>query len=216
MRLLSKKFIARQFANPSGFFGRRFTVRWLTKANAPMNQLTLDQLAPRPQDRILEVGFGGGDLLAQILASGQFNRVAGIDRSPDMVRVVGRRLENYVRAGRLDLVQGCIEALPFPTGEFTKLCSVNTIYFWDDPLPALMECRRVLTEDGRLLLCLNSKRDLEKWPPHQHGFRLYEIAEVESMMRAAGFSNIEVVRATDPEVGTFYCVMGNATADSAS
>ncbi len=211
MRFLSEKFIARQFAHPSGFFGRRVTVRWLTKANAPMNKLTLDHLAPQTEDRILEVGFGGGDLLAQILARSECKRVAGVDRSRDMIRVVSRRLKEFVQAQRLELVQGWVEALPFPDGEFTKLCSVNTIYFWDDPLLALNECRRVLAKDGRLLLCLNSKSDLENWPPHKHGFRLYDIAEVENMMSAAGFSNVEVVSATDQEVGTFYCVIGHAT-----
>lgn len=208
MRLLSEKFVAQQFANPSGFVGRWFTVRWLTKANAPMNRLTLDQLSLQPADRLLEVGFGGGDLLAQILATGGCDYVAGIDRSPDMVRVVERRLGKHLRAGALEVRVADVEALPFDDGVFTKLCSVNTLYFWESPLRALMECRRVLGKDGRLLLCLNSKEDLEKWPPHKHGFRLYETAEVEEMLKSAGFAGIETVSAADSEVGTFYCVSG--------
>ena len=82
MQLLSKKFIARQLANPSGLFGRQVTVRWLTKANAPMNKLTLDQLNLQPHDRILEVGFGGGDLLEQIMATRPCDYVAGVLLAP--------------------------------------------------------------------------------------------------------------------------------------
>lgn len=190
-------------------------MRWLAKENAPMNRLTLAQLALKAEDRILEVGFGSGDLLAQILASGQYAQVAGIDRSRDMVRVVKRRLEKFIQSGALEVSMGDVEALPFDDGAFTKLCSVNTVYFWQDPLAALMECRRVLGKGGQLLLCLNSKADLEKWPPHKHGFRLYEISEVEQLLASAGFVEIGVVSATDPDVGTFYCVTGTADAEPA-
>ena len=52
------RFIARQLARPSGFIGRWVTARWLNRANAGMNQLTLDTLRPGPTDRVLEVGSG--------------------------------------------------------------------------------------------------------------------------------------------------------------
>lgn len=203
-----QKFIARQLAHPSGLVGRMFTARWLNKANARMNQLTRERLAIKPEDRLLEVGFGGGDLLEQILSSTQSEFVAGVDLSVAMVRLVGRRLRSYIEAGKAEVVCGDIEALPYRDGEFTKLCSVNTIYFWRDPSMALTECRRVLRAGGQILLCFNSREDLKAWPIHKHGFRLYEVAEVESLLRVAGFTTIELVSAADARQGLFYCVTG--------
>ena len=58
-KALLQKFIARQLAHPTGWFGRRFTARWLNKANLAMNELTLEQLSTSSEDRILEIGFGG-------------------------------------------------------------------------------------------------------------------------------------------------------------
>jgi SAM-dependent methyltransferase len=205
-----QKFIARQLAQPSGLVGRRFTARWLNKANARMNRLTLEQLAPVPADRILEVGFGGGDLLERILSVGPTAFVAGIDLSADMVRLAGERLQRYLSNRQLEVRCGNIESIPYGAGEFTKLCSVNTIYFWRDPSVALAECRRVLRPGGQILLCFNSRQDLEKWPIHKHGFRLYEIAEVEDLLRVAGFSSIAVASAHDVDQGLFYCVKGVA------
>lgn len=205
-----QKFIARQLAQPSGLFGRLFTARWLDKANARMNQLTLERLAINPEDRVLEVGFGGGDLLEQILTSTQREFVAGVDRSVAMVRLVSRRLRSYIQAAKAEVRCGDIEALPYRDGEFTKLCSVNTIYFWRDPSVALTECRRVLRPGGQILLCFNSRADLEAWPIHKHGFRLYEVAEVENLLRVAGFKTIEVASAEDSKQGVFYCVSGIA------
>ena len=50
---------------------------------------------------------------------------------------------------------------------------------------------------------------MEAWPIHEHGFRLYELAEVENLLRVAGFTTIEVVSARDARQGLFYCVSGS-------
>jgi ubiquinone/menaquinone biosynthesis C-methylase UbiE len=203
---LFQKLIARQLAKPSGLVGRRFTARWLNKANARMNQLTLEQLDVAAGDRILEVGFGGGHLLELILQVGPPAFLAGSDISSDMVQRASHRLRSEVRSGLLELRCGDIEALPYSNGQFTKLCTVNTIYFWRDPAVALAECRRVLEAGGKILICFNSREDLEAWPIHKHGFRLYEVAEVEALLKQSGFENIEVVSANDADQGLYYCV----------
>lgn len=205
-----EKFFARQLAHPSGLFGRLFTARWLDRASVAMNKLALEQLSLKPADRVLEVGFGSGDLLARILATETCARVAGVDLSVDMLSVAGRRLRRHIHAGKIQLRRGDIEALPFEDGEFTKLCSVNTLYFWRDPSLALAECRRVLTMNGRIVLCFNSKEDLSLWPGHKHGFRLYELAEIEGLLKVAGFTAIEVKSARDSAQGLFHCVTGMA------
>ncbi|MGH9971536.1 MAG: class I SAM-dependent methyltransferase [Pyrinomonadaceae bacterium] len=203
-----ERFIARQLAHPSGLVGRLFTSRWLDKVNLAMNELTLNQLSIRPEDKVLEVGFGGGDLLEKILTSTQCEYVAGVDVSVDMVSVVSRRLRRFIRAGKAEVRIGDVERLPYRDKEFTKLCGVNTLYFWRHPSVALRECRRVLKRDGRILLCFNAKEDLARWPPHKHGFRLYDAVEVESLLRQAGFATIEIVSDWKPEQGLFYCVSG--------
>ncbi len=171
-----------------------------------MNQLTLAQLEIEPGDRILEVGFGGGDLLTRILITNKPKLVAGIDRSPEMFRRASRLLKNHIRDEKLDLRCADVESLPFPTSAFTKVCSVNTLYFWPSPARALDECRRVLQPQGRLLICFNSKQDMEAWPIHQHGFRLYELDEVKELLGNAGFEKFDVVSGQDAHQGLFYCI----------
>ncbi|HEV2146343.1 MAG TPA: class I SAM-dependent methyltransferase [Longimicrobiaceae bacterium] len=198
-------FLARQLARPTGLFGRWIMAPLLNRGNRAMNRLTLEQLALTPDDRVLEIGFGGGDLLHQILAlPGSF--AAGLDLSAEMVARAQRRFRSAVRARRLHLQQGTIEALPFPAATFTHVCSVNTLCFWPDVARALAECRRVLQSDGALMLCFTARADLERWPGHRHGFRLYDIAELEEHLRAAGFRNIEVTQGANPQQGRFYCV----------
>ena len=142
------------------------------------------------------------------LASQPCEYVAGVDLSADMVSRVTRRLRRYIRAGKAEVRRGDIEALPYQDHEFTKLCSVNTLYFWRNPSVALAECRRVLRPGGQIALCFNSKEDLALWPGHQYGFKLYELAEVESLLKGAGFTGIEVFVGKDLSQGGFYCITG--------
>ena len=201
---------SRQLANPSGLFGRLITARWLEKANVGMNALTLESLALGTNDRLLEIGFGSGYLLEQVLSSRSCDDVAGVDVSQEMVQHVSRRLRRHIENGKAEIRHGDIESIPFGDAEFSALCTVNTLYFWRDAKLALAECQRVLKPNGRLAICFNSKEDLAQWPGHVHGFTLYELAEVEEMLVAAGFTGIEKRTGNDKDQGEFYCLTGIA------
>lgn len=208
--MIFQSFVARQLARPSGLVGRLFTARWLEKANAGMNSLALEALALGANDRLLELGFGSGYLLERVLANRLCAQVAGIDLSPEMVTLVSRRLRRHIEAGRAEIRLGDIESIPYADGGFSKVCSVNTLYFWKNPPLALAECRRVLATGGRLALCFNDKDAMARWPGHAHGFTLYEVGEVTQMLAAGGFSAIATSSADDARQGLFHCVTGIA------
>jgi SAM-dependent methyltransferase len=202
-------FLARQLARPSGAFGRWVMAPLLNRGNRAMNALTLRQLAPVPADRVLEIGFGGSALLGDILAS-RCAFAAGLDLSPEMVARAQRRFRTEVAAGRAEVRAGSVDAIPFPADAFSALCSVNTLYFWEDVGRGLAECRRVLAPGGRLVLCFTARADLERWPGHRHGFRLYEVADVEQHLRGAGFEAATVAEGHNPGEGRFFCIRAEA------
>jgi ubiquinone/menaquinone biosynthesis C-methylase UbiE len=97
--------------------------------------------------RVLEVSVGTGYLISQY--AGTFE-THGIDYNRKMVTIAR---ENLSRAGRqAELVQGNVEALPYPDASFNSL--VNTMAFSGYPngMQALVEMKRVLRQDGRLIL----------------------------------------------------------------
>ena len=206
MVAIRRRFLSKQLARPTGWFGRFFMARWLEKANVGMNALTIEGLALKADDRILEVGFGSGYLLARVLAEDSCAFAAGVELSRDMVTLGRRRFRGFIGSGKADIVHGDIEHLPFADGEFTKLCTVNTLYFWSDPATALTECRRVLKPGGRIALCFNAKADLAAFLGDTTGFTLYELHEVEALLSGAGFGQISVDTGHDPKQGVFYCV----------
>src|SRR5687768_4120467 len=103
----------------------------LNGVNRRINRAAVEALAIAPAERVLDVGFGGGVGLALVLRTSA-GRVMGIDISSEMVERARVRLAGAVAAGRLELMQAGVDAIPAGAGDFDAVYTVNTIYFWPD------------------------------------------------------------------------------------
>jgi SAM-dependent methyltransferase len=126
---LGYRYLARQFARPQGLAGRWIFGAWLNRVNQGMNALALRLLEVQPDDRVLEVGFGGGALLAEILALGPSETV-GVDLSHEMVARGRHLFRREIADGRATIAEGSIDGLPLSDAAVDKAVSLNTIYFW--------------------------------------------------------------------------------------
>lgn len=149
----------------------------------------LAALELQPEDRYLELGFGGGQLLERALQT--VSRAAGIDHSLDMLALARERNAAALAAGRLQLVEGDVHELPWADGEFTCAACVNAFFFIERPADFLAEVRRVLAAEGRFVL-ITAKRDASWNGPWAAALRTYEVPELEEMLRGAGFSEVRV------------------------
>jgi SAM-dependent methyltransferase len=205
--MMPAKFFAKQLSHPSGILGRFVLPRVWNRRNSALNEMALNSLALRPGDRVLEVGFGGGHLLSRMadVIAGGF--LAGVDVSPAMVTFCEKRYRSLVREGKLELRCAGAESLPYPSSYFTKACSVNSIFYWQNTPQAISELWRVLVEDGMLVLCFTCKSSLEKRGFANSGITLYEAKEIQQMMETSGFHPIHMVRASDKH-REFVCATG--------
>ena len=179
-------FMARQFARPRGLFGRLFLGGMLDRANVRTNALVFDVMAVAASDCVLEVGFGGGDLLVRLAGAVPGGRVEGVELSDPMLGRVRARIRRSALADRVRLHAGSVEALPFDSGQFDCACSVNTIYFWPDLQCGLTELARVLRPGGRLVLGFGCDEALRRAGYEERGFSLYTPAQIEDALRASG------------------------------
>lgn len=102
----------------------------------------LEALALGPDDRLLDVGCGGGAFLLRARESGC--SIAGLDHSRDMVRLARAKT-----GARIELADAA--AMPFADGEFTAVSCLVAFFFFAEPVDALREMRRVLeSEHGRI------------------------------------------------------------------
>ena len=200
------RIIAKHLRRPSGWFGRLVMLPALNRANAALNHAALAQLDLRPDDRVLEVGFGGGDLIARMAPMLTRGTIDGLDYSADVVAFGERRFRDLVAAGRARFVCADVAAMPYPDGSFTKAATCNTIYFWPEPAAALSELRRVLAEGGVLALGFRLGTSLGRHSFAQYQ-RHYEVEDVRRMMDEAGFRDVRHVPGRNA-IGEFSVAVG--------
>src|SRR5262247_2895190 len=92
--------IAKHLRRPSGWFGRWLMLPALNRANAALNRAALDVLDLQSDDRVLEVGFGGGDMIARMARVVTRGTIDGLDYSPDVVAHGESRFRAQVAVGK--------------------------------------------------------------------------------------------------------------------
>lgn len=182
------EFIARQAAQPQGLFGRLIFGRLLNRANATVNRLVYDSLQHDAKSQLLEIGFGGGELLFRIARSLVEGRIEGVDISAEMLANAQRRVARMGLEGSTGLQLGSVDSLPFADASFDCACSVHTIYFWPDLNHGLRELARVIRPGGRLVLGFSSDAALVEDGCTARGFRAYSSQQLVDACLACGFT----------------------------
>jgi SAM-dependent methyltransferase len=110
----------------------------------PFADLVVAEAAPRPGDRVLDLGCGTGNVSAVAVATGA--EVVGIDPSERLVGVARERVPDA------ELLVGSAEDLPFEDASFDVVISLFAVIFTPDPERAMAEIVRVLKPGGRALI----------------------------------------------------------------
>jgi ubiquinone/menaquinone biosynthesis C-methylase UbiE len=184
--------MASQLRKPTGWFGSLVVSRMMNRGNRQIIEGTLALLELRPQDHVLEIGFGGGSALLEVSRRLRSGVVSGIDISPDLVRRAESRFRREIAEGRVRVQLGDISHLPFPAAAFDRAFTINTIYFWPDALQGLSEIRRVLKDGGLAAVSLRSKEKMQRYAVTKYDFQLFSKDEVADLMRQVGFRNVGV------------------------
>lgn len=113
----------------------------------------VESLDVQPDERLLELGCGGGvavSLVCEQLAGGT---ITGIDRSPLQIERAARLNAACVAAGKATFLVADLEATPAPERAFETIFAINVNHFWTRPESAAPEAlARLLVPGGRLEL----------------------------------------------------------------
>jgi ubiquinone/menaquinone biosynthesis C-methylase UbiE len=199
------KYMAQQFSHPSGALGRWILGPLWNRRNRALNETALYQLKLQPADRVLEVGFGGGYLLGRMSTIVTSGFIGGVDISAVLVERGQRHYRALIQAGKMDLKTGTADRLPYPEAHFTQAVSVNSIFYWPAAPAVIAELARVLKADGRLVLCFTDRESLRQKDFARHGLTLYNADEVQPLLEAAGFGEVQSLSQTDRH-RMFWCV----------
>ena len=197
-----------QVCRPTGVQGIMMARR-MNSNHRGMMEWALDQLDASCIRNVLDVGCGGGGPMSQLSGKAIGAMFTGLDLSRDMLHMTRKVNSSTFGEGRLRMVRGSVSALPFRDGSFDTVFACETTYFWPDLGENLRECRRVLSDKGRMVL-VQEAWDSPKWRERnkqwQKGFdmRFYSLEGYESLLREAGFATVSTI--TEEDEGWFVMV----------
>jgi ubiquinone/menaquinone biosynthesis C-methylase UbiE len=200
-----RPFLRAQFGQPSGWFGRiagRIMER--DKGNNERIRWTLSLLDLREGDRVLEIGFGPGVAIEQVMRTASRGFVAGVDHSDVMLRLANRRNAAAVRRGQVALQLASASQLPSYDQPFDKIFSINSIHFWEDPVECLRRMRALLKPGGLIAITIQPRsRTATDDTTHVIG------RELMAKLEAVGFTNCRLeIRNIKPVA--VACALGRA------
>ncbi len=183
--------LAGQHGHPRGIVGRLLGEQ-MVRQHITETTWTISLLNLRPEDQILELGFGAGKAIELVAAQTTHGHVSGIDLSQEMVRAASRRNARAIKAGQVALRHGDLATLPFAENQFDKIFSIQTLYFWPDPPHALAEIFRVLKPGGVLIVTLSTgKIDSTETTGLEH-YQLILEEQVIPSMKQLGFTRANI------------------------
>jgi len=164
----------------------------------PAHELLLQNLTAEDR-RILDIGCGTGKFAARALERFPDTQVWGMDLSGGMLGQCRERCD--ASGGRLHLVQGDSQRLPFQDNAFDVITCTHSFHHYPQQRQVVQEMHRVLRPGGRLLI-IDGDRD--GW----WGWMVYDIVVVmmegavrhlssrafRHMYASAGFDNLSQQR----------------------
>ena len=190
--------MAAQLRQPTGKAGIE-TGEWMNKGNVHINLDTIEILNAGAGDTILEIGMGNGFFVKDILQKDDTIKYTGADFSEVMVEEAKRINAAWINNHQAGFVLCSADALPFEAAFFSKVFTINTIYFWQDTTTILREIKRVLQPKGKLIITLRPKHLMENYPFTKYGFNMFTKEEVVQLLIKNNFTIVQAIEKQEPD-----------------
>lgn len=200
------KTIFSQTKKPEGFWGRMM-VRSMNAGHSKMAAWGAEHLPALEPGAVVDLGCGGGQNTANLLARFSSARVTAIDYSEVSVEKTRTVNAEAIRSGRCTVMSGDVSALPLAAESFDLATAFETVYFWPGPVKSFREVYRVLRAGGSFLIvneCDGTNEKDQKWLDMIDGMVIYPEAELVGHLKEAGFAGVQVFR---DEVKHWICFL---------
>ena len=187
-----RDYIDSQYGNPTGVLGKYIGEK-MVKQHQPETYWTIDLLALNKDESILELGCGAGFAMKLLLQKASVRKITGLDLSETVLKLAKQRNRDELGKGIAYLVQGDVKKLPFEDQQFTRIFSIQSIYFWDHIDETIAEIYRVLKSEGKVVLTLSNGKKGVIWS----GINEMIETKIIPAMQGSGYKNIELQKGPD-------------------
>lgn len=197
-------------AKPQGEAGAAMLQR-MNESHADFTNWGLSFFHWRGDEEVLDIGCGGGATLQRLSQQVRTGHLTGVDYSEVSVRESQTFNAEDIARGKMRVVAGSVDKLPFADEAFDKITTVESFYFWPRPQENLKEVCRVLKPQGTFLLIAEIYGHAGLSAKVQENIARYRmtnptVEEFKQLFEQAGFKDIVVH--TQAEAG-WICVEGH-------
>lgn len=178
------QYLIKQSRNPSGLVGRVITNIWSSYFKE-LSLWAIKQTTIPNNSRILEVGYGGGSTIKNLLALDKNLDIHGIDISKESYQTAKRMLLKSIDNDSVQLMVGNVENLPYQNNDFDLVFAIQTHIFWEDLKQSFQEIYRVMSNPSTLIIA--SEKEKIKYHMTDYGTS----HELMQLLTSIGFSKIE-------------------------
>ena len=201
------KFFAQQARKPTGLFGRFVMSMIFDKGNAFLNQCVNKLMAVNENDRILEIGFGTGQLIYEMAHHIKGGLVEGIEFSDEMISIAKNRNERHIKNGKVKILKGNFDHYGFKVNSYDKICTINTIYFWQEPEKTAQKIAEILKPGGKFITAFEDILQLRDRKLDEDIFHLYSAFEVKDLLFNSGFLTDVSIETRKKGKSKYHCVV---------
>lgn len=194
--------LASQLSHPSGEKGLEIA-EMMNETNIGMTKNAISNLTLTSGEAVLELGHGNAGHLNFLFSLCENVHYTGLEISTLMNQEAQQLNGSFIEAQKAAFALYDGKHIPFSDNQFDKLFTVNTLYFWENPLETLAELSRVLKPKALFSLTFAHRSFMEMLPFTPFGFTLYNPDEVMALVQQSNFklkhedSQIETVMTKD-------------------
>ncbi len=196
-------FFSKQARKPKGLFGKLIMSLIFSRGNASLNAFTQELMTIQKDDKILEIGFGTGNMINQIAEQIDNGFIDGIDFSDTMLSIAQKRNKKNIKNRKVRLIEADFDQIPLEKEKYTKVCSVNTLYFWKNPENTAKKIVEILKPKGKLFLSFEDKPG----KVDDKIFNIYSKEEVHDILIKAGFLGGVTISSRKNGKELYYCAV---------
>lgn len=175
------------------------TIKNMNENHKPISEFAFCCVKVGKNDRILDIGCGGGVNIEKFLKITSGN-VDGLDYSELSVKESIKRNQNAVDNGRCKVIQADVSAMPLEDESYDLVTGFETIYFWPDLGETFKEVSRIIKSNGQFMIAQGTDGthpDDEKWLSTVEGMSVYTAQELEKYLLDAGFRSVNSFKKPD-------------------
>lgn len=185
------KALAEQLRFPQGSKGIQVS-DMMHESNANMIRKTIESLHVAHKDEVFELGHGNAGHLHYLFEIEKSAMYYGLEISELMHAESKQINKSFVDKNQAFFFLYDGAEMPFGDDYFDKGYTVNTLYFWNEPLKVLMEIYRVMKPSGVFSIAFAQQKSMELLPFTKFGFELYDTERAEKLIKQTPFEIVQI------------------------